>query len=126
MTAAMTGSGQDLRALAAIVSEDHPDVPPKAGLPPSLLTELMGQIRCDVIAFGGFDSERQETSSVQSMPSGGQVVAGTAPVNWEHYWQCQPCSYPDRTSDLRSVVKISDFYTHRQWHSIGGRRNCWA
>ena len=27
--------------------------------------------------------------------------------------------YPDRTGDLRSVVKIADFYSARQWHSTG-------
>jgi DNA-binding CsgD family transcriptional regulator len=35
------------------------------------------------------------------------------------YWGCQPCSYPERTGDLRSIIKISDFYSSRQWHSNG-------
>ncbi len=122
MTAPVAASERDVRALAAIVSEDRPDVLAKGGLPPSLLAELMGQIRCDVIAFGGFDSRRQETWSVQSIPDGGvAVVDDAAPVNWQHYWHCQPCSYPDRTGDLRSIVKIADFYSARQWHSIGTR-----
>ena len=120
MTAPVAASERDVRVLAAIVSENRPDVPAEGGLPPSLLAELMGQIRCDVIAFGGFDSRRQETWSVQSMPDGGvAAVDGAAPVNWQHYWHCQPCSYPDRTGDLRSIVKIADFYSERQWHSIG-------
>jgi DNA-binding CsgD family transcriptional regulator len=41
----------------------------------------------------------------------------------EHFWacyrDCQVCSYPERTGDLRSVVKASDFYSVRQWHSTG-------
>jgi DNA-binding CsgD family transcriptional regulator len=118
MSTPMMVSDRDLRALAAIVSEDHLDVLANTGLPPSLLADLMGQIRCDAIAFGGFDSGRQETWSVQLMRADGEAeTEGTAPVNWQHYWQCQPCSYPDRTGDLRSVVKISDFYTSREWHS---------
>jgi DNA-binding CsgD family transcriptional regulator len=122
MTALIAASERDVRALAAIVSENRSDVPAKGGLPPSLLAELMGQIRCDVIAFGGFDSRREETWSVQSIPDGGvAVVADAAPVNWQHYWHCQPCSYPDRTGDLRSIVKIADFYSARQWHSVGTR-----
>src|SRR5262245_21560030 len=122
MTAPGRVSDRDLRALAGIVSEDRPDVPAKEGLPPSLLADLMSQIRCDVSAFGGFDSGRQQAWSTQFMPDGGEVVvADAAPVNWEHYWHCQPCSYPDRTSDLRSIVKIADFYSTRQWHSIGTR-----
>jgi DNA-binding CsgD family transcriptional regulator len=118
----MVASERDLRALAAIVSEDRPDLPDGEGLPFSLLADLMGQIRCDVIAFGGFDSGRQQTWSAQSMPDSGEgVVADAAPVNWEHYWDCLPCSFPDRTGDLRSIVKIADFYSTRQWHSIGTR-----
>ena len=48
MTAPVTVRERDLRALAAIVSEDRPDLPDGEGLPPSLLADLMGQIRCDV------------------------------------------------------------------------------
>lgn len=122
MTTPVTASDRDLRALADIVTEDRPDVPSTGGLPPSLLADLMSQIRCDVIAFGGFDSGRQQTWSTQFMPDGGQAVAAASdPVHWQHYWQCQPCSYPDRTGDLRSIVKISDFYSARQWHSVGTR-----
>lgn len=122
MTAPMTVGERDLRALAAIVSEDRHDVPAKEGLPPSLLADLMGKIRCDVIGFAGFDSGRRETSSAQLMPDGGEVVTvDAAPVNWQHYWHCQPCSYPDRTGDLRSIVTIADFYSARQWHCIGSR-----
>ena len=122
MTAPAKVSDRDLHALVGIVSEDRPDAPAKEGLPPSLLADLMSQIRCDVIAFGGFDSSRRQAWSTQFMPNGGEaVVADTDPVNWEHYWHCRPCSYPDRTSDLRSIVKIADFYSARQWHSIGTR-----
>jgi DNA-binding CsgD family transcriptional regulator len=113
---------RDLRVLAAIVSEDRVDLPDVEGLPPSLLADLMGQIRCDVTAFAGFDSGRRETWSPQFMPDGSEaVIAAPAPVHWEHYWDCLSCSYPDRTGDLRSIVKIADFYSDRQWHSIGTR-----
>jgi DNA-binding CsgD family transcriptional regulator len=122
VVAPVVASERDLRALAAIVSEDRSDLPDGEGLPPSLLADLMRQIRCDAIGFGGFDSGRQETWSLQFMPDGSEaLVKGEAPVHWQHYWHCQPCSYPDRTSDLRSVVQISDFYSDRQWHSIGTR-----
>jgi DNA-binding CsgD family transcriptional regulator len=40
-------------------------------------------------------------------------------VHWQHYWDCPPCSYPDRTGDLGSIVKITDFYSARQWRSTG-------
>jgi DNA-binding CsgD family transcriptional regulator len=115
-------SERDLRILASIVSEDRPDVPAREGLPPSLLADLMNQIRSDVVAFVGFDSARRKTSSMQFMPDGGEAtVADRAPVQWEYYGNCQLCSYPDRTGDLRSIVQIADFYSARQWHSMGTR-----
>src|SRR5215510_13172289 len=53
MTTPVRASDQDLRALAAIVSQDRPDLPDGEGLPSSLLADLMAQIRCDV---AGLDS----------------------------------------------------------------------
>ncbi len=105
------------------------DLPGRGGLPPSLLTDLAGQIRCDVVGLAGFDSGRQHTWFLQTspwfLPSGpdrGQaVVTDVDPVNWQHYWNCEPCSYPDRTGDLLSVVGIGDFYSARQWRNVGTR-----
>ena len=51
MSTSVRASAADLRALAGIVSQDRPDVPPKEGLPPSLLDDLMRQIRCDALTF---------------------------------------------------------------------------
>ena len=122
MTAPVTASERDLRGLAAIVSEDRPDVPAEDGLPPSLLGDLMRQIRCDVIGVRGL-RQRAAGNVVHAVHARRRqaVVEGSDPVSWEHYWHCQPCSHPDRTGDLRSVVKISDFYSARQWHTIGTR-----
>jgi DNA-binding CsgD family transcriptional regulator len=120
MTAPVTVRERDLRDLAEIVSEDRTDLPEGEGLPPSLLADLMGQIRCDVIAFQGFDSQRPKTWFLQAIPDPDYSLhEENDPVHWLHYWDCQPCSHPDRTGDLRSIVKIADFYTARQWHSTG-------
>jgi hypothetical protein len=68
VTAPVTVRERDLCALAGIVSEDRPDVPRTGeGLPLSLLAELMGQIRCDTIAFQGFDCQRKQTWFVQAI-----------------------------------------------------------
>jgi DNA-binding CsgD family transcriptional regulator len=116
-------SVRDLRALAAIVSEDRPDLPDGEGLPPSLLAEMKGQIRCDGICFMGFDSGRHKTWVLQAMPTleKDDLETGTDLdlAHWAHYWDSQPCSYPDRTGDVRSVLKIADFYSARQWRSTG-------
>lgn len=118
----MMASEQDLSTLAGIVSDHRADLP-RAGLPPSLLAELMDQVRCDEIAFQGFDSGQQEDWLAQYLPGGAEAVEveedWDSSVHWQHYWDCQPCSYPDRTGDLRSIVKTTDFYSARQWHATG-------
>lgn len=120
MSTSVRASAADLRALAGIVSQDRPDVPPKEGLPPSLLDDLTRQIRCDALTFFGIDSGRQTYWFAQALPpidTHGWEDQDRA--QWEHYWDCKPCSYPDRSSDLRSISKISDFYSARQWHATG-------
>jgi DNA-binding CsgD family transcriptional regulator len=116
VVAPVTVRGRDLRALAAIVSEPRPDLPDGTGLPPSLLADLMGQIRCDAVVFNGFDSGRQAHWFVQEDPS----TLGSEDSDrayWQHYRDSQFDSYPIHTGDLRGVIKITDFYSARQWHS---------
>jgi DNA-binding CsgD family transcriptional regulator len=113
-------SDQDLRALAAIVSQDRPDLPDGEGLPPSLLADLMGQVRCEVVTFCGLDTTRQVVWFGQDVPPDDAGNDGEgAEAFWSNFWDCKPCSYPDRSGDLRSVIKVSDFYSARQWHSTG-------
>jgi DNA-binding CsgD family transcriptional regulator len=121
-------SEQDLRALAAIVSQDRPDLPDGAdGLPLSLLADLKDQIGCDEISLERYDSGRQAYSLLQwiSALSDDELQEWEDPDPaflerfWACHWACQACSYPERTGDLRSVVKPSDFYSERQWHSTG-------
>jgi hypothetical protein len=58
MTTPVRASDRDLRALAAIVSENRTDLPDGEGLPLSLLADLMSHIRWDRLAFIGNDSAR--------------------------------------------------------------------
>ena len=119
----LRSEGRDLRALAAIVSEDRADLPDGEGLPPSLLADLMGQIRCDEICLERYDSGRQAHWCCRQPRSSDdtelQECEDPDRACWERFWACQFCSYPDRTGDLRSVVKPADFYSTRQWHSTG-------
>jgi len=119
MGSSPTVSDLDLRTLARIATESRTDVPAQ-GLPPSLIGDLMDQIRCDELTISGFDSHQRAWWLTQ-VASGGDAAPDEASdqVHWEHYWDCQPCSYPDRSGDLRSVVTIADFYSVRQWHSTG-------
>jgi DNA-binding CsgD family transcriptional regulator len=117
VVAPVVASDRDLRALAAIVSEDRPDLPDGEGLPPSLLADLMSQIRCDAVTFEGFDTKRPGPWFMQRVPPmPGIRYRALDRSRWKHYWDCKPSSYPDRTGDLRSITKISDFYSPRQWH----------
>jgi len=128
VVAPVRASDRDLRALAAIVSEDRSDLAEGEGLPPSLLDDLKDQIRCDDISLDRGDSGRRQAYSIlQSIPalSDDELKAfeNLDPARWEHWWACRreclSCTYPERTGDLRSVVKPSDFYSARQWHSTG-------
>jgi DNA-binding CsgD family transcriptional regulator len=123
MTAPVTVRRRDLRALAGIVSEDRPDLPDGEGLPPSLLADLMSQIRCDQVVFLGFDGDGQGSWwFAQEDPF--KVPFSDTPgcedllrIFWEHYGEAQFSSYPSRTGDLRSIIKVTDFHSDRQWHS---------
>jgi len=84
-----------------------------------LLAELMGQIRCDDISFDSYDPERQKSWFFQSIPAGSGAELDWSAEFCQQHRNCLSCSYPDRTGDLRSIVKVSDFYSSRQWHSTG-------
>ena len=119
MSTPVRASDRDLRALAAIVSQDRPDLPDGEGLPPSLLADLMGQIRCDVVSFEGFDSGRQAcgsgrksrpptTPSVEGQDRGTGALLGV---------QTLQLSGPHRRPAQH--LKVADFYSARQWHTTG-------
>ena len=123
MTTSARTSEQDLRTLAGIVTEHRADLPAR-GLPESLLIDLMDQIRCDTVSFQGFDSGRREYWFNQTIPDDNDryddaEVEALDQAHWQHYWDSTACSYPDRTGDLRSVLRIADFHSIRQWHSTG-------
>jgi DNA-binding CsgD family transcriptional regulator len=123
MTAQMTPSERQLCTLARIVGEDRADLPAR-GLPLSLLSDLKDLIHCDAVSFEGFDSGRRETWFCGAVPNldesaCAEFEAAYGAVHWQHYWDCRPCCYPDRTGDLRTVIKIADFYSQRQWHGTG-------
>ena len=121
MASRVSASERDVRALAGVVSEIRSDVPTQ-GLPLSLLSDLKDQIPCDFLLCHGYDTTLQQYWFTQQIPQ--DDGEGTADedflrVFWEQYWDCQVCSYPDRTGDLRSIVKVYDFYSVRQWRSTG-------
>jgi len=109
-------SERDLLALLGLVN-GHRGEDPGDGLPLSLLGELMTQVPSDAVSFFGLDSPRRQIWFGQQVPADDDGEDDGA--FWSHYWDCQPCCYPDRSGDLRSVLRISDFYSARQWHATG-------
>ena len=81
----------------------------------------MRRIRCEAVLFGGLDSARQQNWFAESHPADGNTAdEGLARAHWQHYWDCcLPCSHPDRTGGLRSVLTIANFYSARQWPGTG-------
>jgi DNA-binding CsgD family transcriptional regulator len=125
MTVPVQASDHDLRALATIVSQDRVDLPDDARLPPSLLADLMDQVRCEAISIEHYDTERRVHRLLQATDDDGELPdEDWQRAFWTHYWDCQQCVFPIRSGDLRSVVKVSDFYTLRQWHSTGMYLDC--
>ena len=114
MTAPIRVSERDLRTLLGIVADDRDDLP-AAGLPDSLLSDLTSVVRCDIVTFSGLDSGRQAHWFGQDVPA--KDISDGVQGFWAHYWGCPFSSYPDRSGDLRSVTKISDWYSARQWHA---------
>jgi DNA-binding CsgD family transcriptional regulator len=122
MATVVTLSDQDLCALAELVSQDRESDVPAVGLPPSLLRDLIAQIPCDRLDVLGLDSIRHELWFSQMVTEDSLDEEGEeAPDEpwWALHFDSLTCSHPERTGDLRGIVKNTDFYSRRQWHSVG-------
>jgi hypothetical protein len=115
MTAPVTVSERDLRTMLGIVQDTRDDLP-EAGLPLSLLAELTDQIRCDnVSVFSNPYWVGLPGTFMQELPP---VDISGVDESASDFWHWPEfASYPELTGDLRSVTKVSDFYSARQWHS---------
>ena len=111
MTRTTVGDAQ-LRNLLRIVNapDDDADEP----LPRSVLAALSRLVSADGVYFMRLDVERREVLPYQEYGRVGDVDGAAEPpieVFWSNYWTALFCSYPDRTGDLASVTKASDFTT---------------
>jgi DNA-binding CsgD family transcriptional regulator len=59
---------------------------------------------------------RRQVAPRHALPEEGQ---DDGQAFWDNYWDCDHCSASDRSGDLHSVTKASDYYSARQWHSTG-------
>jgi len=110
--ARMAVGDTDLRAMLRIVSapDDADDAQP---LPRSVLAALSPLFSADAVHFFRLDVERCATPVYQEYGRLDEVDDEDAidQVFWSQYWSSPFCSYPDRTGDLTSVTKASDFHT---------------
>jgi DNA-binding CsgD family transcriptional regulator len=123
MATLVTLSDQDLKSLAELVSQDRGPEVPEVGLPPSLLRGLMAHIPCDRLDVLGLDSIRHQMWFSQMVTDDvlDEDQGEESPDEW--WWALHfdslSCSHPERTGDLRGIVKNADFYSRPQWHSVG-------
>jgi DNA-binding CsgD family transcriptional regulator len=112
-------SGADLDALRNVVAAVHDDC--DEPLPASMFTDLARLIPSEEITFIRIDTERREMPLAQHLNGmiAGLDESSMTTAFWTHYWDCWSCSYPDRTGDLTSVTRLSDFYPGRSLYDIG-------
>lgn len=110
-------SGHALEIMLRITQYAHaPD--PAAPLPDDLLADLSSLVGCDQVWVSGQDTPRWEWFADQAHP-GPPVDTDDLLAGYTlHYWS-STCSYPDRTGDVESVTRTSDFLSDREYHRTG-------
>jgi DNA-binding CsgD family transcriptional regulator len=113
-------SENDLRTMLRIINV--PELGDDGcGLAWSTLEALEALIPCQWIAFNGIDVNHQWHYFQQGTGSGEREAHRDEKLDcddafWFHYPE-SPCSYPERSGDLRTVAMTTDFYSrhkHRQ------------
>jgi DNA-binding CsgD family transcriptional regulator len=105
----------DVEALVGVLDDARSD-PPGPAMPWALLEDLQRLIPCDLdVSFQHHEPRASRTLLIQGVEVGGRRadVLGPTPEEpddpfWRYWWQ-GPCSWPQRTGDLRRVIKTRDF-----------------
>jgi DNA-binding CsgD family transcriptional regulator len=89
-----------------------------------VLAGLSNVVACDMVSVSLIDTRAERVDEQQDLPVDPNEVdpetsSAMLKVFFSHYWECAPCSYPDRTGDLDRVLRISDFYSVRQFRNTG-------
>jgi DNA-binding CsgD family transcriptional regulator len=120
MTTSELGAA-DVEDLVRVLDDARQDDPGPA-MPWALLEGLLHLVPCDVeVSYQHHEYAAFRTPLHQVVEPGG-VRSGpfSTPVDpddpfWRFWWQ-GPCSWPQRTGDLRSVTLLRDFFpTDREW-----------
>jgi DNA-binding CsgD family transcriptional regulator len=115
---AETVTDADLRGLLDVLDAAR-TIDCTEGLPVAVLERLSDVVACDSLSFLDLEAATQRLVLEQSVHEPDVSDDVDPDAFWRHYWDCLPCSYPDRSHDLRSVTTVSDFYSQREFHSTG-------
>jgi DNA-binding CsgD family transcriptional regulator len=111
----------DVEALVDVLEDARSDDPGPA-MPWALLEGLQRLVPCDLdVSFQHHEYAAFRTPVHQAVEPGGvRIGPFSHPVEpehpfWQHWWR-GPCSWPQRTGDLRRVTMIRDFFpTEQAW-----------
>jgi DNA-binding CsgD family transcriptional regulator len=109
----------DLRELLGVIRAGYHDAPGEA-MPEAVLHGLATLIPSASVTFCELDLRRQVAltdQEVSDAPTPASQLETIDKVFWAEFWNCLFCSYPERTGDLRSVIRLSDFYPRRKLHA---------
>ena len=90
---------RDLRAMMNLVHDGYADEPAE-GLPAAAVAGLSRLVRCDSVCLFELNPGHRQCTG-----DGCVHDPSLAPVFWAHYWNCPPCSYPERSGDTPYPMK---------------------
>ncbi|MDQ1642544.1 MAG: hypothetical protein QOJ90_1895 [Actinomycetota bacterium] len=108
----------DVRQMVAI-TRDYAGADDGDALPWELLHDLKSLIECDALWVAGQDTPRWAFFAAQEISEDRldeQKLESLDAAYKRHYWASE-CSYPDRSGDITSVVRLSDHLSDREHHS---------
>jgi len=103
----------DLRRLRAITDRAHL-VGTDERLPRTVLEALYELIPCDQVTYEVLDPVRREWVVASDLF---EEFCFDVPLEffWPAFWASKVCSHPQRSGDHHSVVRVSDFYSRREF-----------
>lgn len=108
-------SARDLDLVLQLVTDRYEDAAADDALPWRLLAGVKQLIPSAGLSAFEMDAHQRSVSLGQQVPDDNGDGSGPEDdIFWAHYWDDLSCCYPDRTGDVHSVTKTTDFYSVRE------------